>query len=421
LLPGCEADSYSDALAFPLRTDPIILSELPQEERVEPDRPGQLPLLSISQLPRIATLFPEGKTEQAKLLDPTKISAADREKFESTLNEIFGKPAEPRLNLKGIEEARKALRLDDKSLAKGSRYYRIHCMHCHGLTGDGRGPTAAWVNPHPRDYRPGLFKFQSVDQKSDKAADRKPLREDLLRTLTNGVEGTAMPAFNMLSLGDREALVSYVIYLSLRGEAELATFKEAFEEKGGQVVLKAGLKIPKIIRDTLLGNKAEEVVGLIAKWEESLEKKIKAVDYPAKYTNGKLIDKALKDSILRGQALFLADNKKLKDAFPDASKETLELLAGSPCSKCHVDYGRQALYKFDAWGTMVRPANLTTGVYRGGRRPIDLYWRIHSGINGSNMTFTPGLDGDQLWDLVNFLQALPYPNMLQKAGINDIY
>jgi hypothetical protein len=39
--------------------------------------------------------------------------------------------------------------------------YRRHCAHCHGISGDGRGPTAMILNPYPRDYRPGVFKFKS--------------------------------------------------------------------------------------------------------------------------------------------------------------------------------------------------------------------------------------------------------------------
>jgi mono/diheme cytochrome c family protein len=67
---------------------------------------------------------------------------------------------------------------------------------------------------------------------------------------------------------------------------------------------------------------------------------------------------------------------------------------------------------------VVRPANLTLGVYRGGRRPIDLYWRIHVGIPGSNMPANyPALNSEQIWDVVNFLQVLPYRSELEKYHI----
>src|SRR5262249_7686320 len=93
---------------------------------------------------------------------------------------------------------------------------------------------------------------------------------------------------------------------------------------------------------------------------------------------------------------------------------------------CHLDYGRQVPFRYDAWGTLVRPANLTTGVYRGGRRPIDLYWRIKLGIPPSQM---PSADlkrdeakgTDENWDLVNFVPALPYPQMLPEDVRKRIY
>ncbi len=66
---------------------------------------------------------------------------------------------------------------------------------------------------------------------------------------------------------------------------------------------------------------------------------------------------------------------------------------------------------------------MTAGIYRGGRRPIDLYWRIKGGIRpsgmpGADLKIDKGKKADQYWDVVNFLQALPYPQMLPQAD-ND--
>ena len=70
----------------------------------------------------------------------------------------------------------------------------------------------------------------------------------------------------------------------------------------------------------------------------------------------------------------------------------------------------------------IRPRNLRLGVYRGGRRPIDLYWRIHNGIEGSNMPQVPlrepddppekkGITRVDLWDLINYVRSLPYEEL----------
>src|SRR5207244_5072418 len=129
------------------------------------------------------------------------------------------------------------LKLDEATLAEGSQLYRRHCLHCHGLSGDGRGPTAPWVNPHPRDYRQGMFKFTSSKQS---LGERKARREDLLRTLRQGIEGTSMPSFVLLADQDQEALISYVIHLSLRGEVEFDTLKTILSSSLEATLTEAG-------------------------------------------------------------------------------------------------------------------------------------------------------------------------------------
>src|SRR5262249_1355154 len=128
------------------------------------------------------------------MVNPLSLPASAHEHLHAELTKLFGTPAGPQVN--GISnETRDVLRLDPALLAQGSRVYRVQCLHCHGLTGDGQGPTAPWVNPHPRDYRLGRFKFTSSRQDE---GERKPRREDLLRTLREGIEGSSMPAFRLL-------------------------------------------------------------------------------------------------------------------------------------------------------------------------------------------------------------------------------
>ncbi len=384
LLSGCDLDSYPAELTYPLRSDPIVTSP-PGSTRWDTTAPGQLDM-------HIAHLSdPEvgGKT-----LDPAKLPAKERGELERALNEIFGTPATPKVFLKDADDEVKSriqdLKLDDKTLAHGSIVYRRHCMHCHGVTGDGRGPTGPWINPTPRDYRQGLFKFMST---AVEVNNRKPRREDLRRTLEHGIEGTSMPSFSLLEEAEKEALVSYVIHLSLRGECERYTMEPILDGSG------------------LEGSVREKVVELLGDflhaWANSNAKGIEPGAYP--YKEGDL-----QASIRRGFQLFT-------DPRGSAS-----------CINCHVDFGRQAPFRYDKWGTLVRPANLTAGVYRGGRRPIDIYWRIRGGIDPSQM---PRADfGDQAahkeqwrnnadpyWDLVNFVQALPYPQMLPEDVRDSIY
>ena len=78
-------------------------------------------------------------------------------------------------------------------------------------------------------------------------------------------------------------------------------------------------------------------------------------------------------------------------------------------------------WRYDKWGTLVRPANLTLGVYRGGRRPIDFFWRIKHGIDPSGMASTGLTDDKDIWDVVNFVQAMPYPQMLPEDVRYKVY
>src|SRR5262249_10497456 len=111
--------------------------------------------------------------------------------------------------------------------------------------------------------------------------------------------------------------------------------------------------------------------GILKRWEKSQSRTIKIKDYKAYAVDSP----EYKASVLRGYKNFIGETT---NETPNAK--------GFNCVSCHVNFGRQSMFKWDSWGTLVRPNNLTNGIYRGGRRPIDLYYRIHSGINGSNMT-----------------------------------
>ena len=128
-------------------------------------------------------------------IDPNdaKIASAEQRKdLQEALKHYFGTPRLPQVGATTGESddlvtQLTTLKIRDaegaspfKTLAQGSKVFRFHCVHCHGLTGDGRGPTGPWVVPHPRDYRPGLFKFVSSKPESP----HKPRRDDLTRSST---------------------------------------------------------------------------------------------------------------------------------------------------------------------------------------------------------------------------------------------
>ena len=53
---------------------------------------------------------------------------------------------------------------DCKDAAKGKQAYDTYCTTCHGPLGDGQGPVGKALNPPPRDFTKGDFKFGGDDQ-----------------------------------------------------------------------------------------------------------------------------------------------------------------------------------------------------------------------------------------------------------------
>jgi mono/diheme cytochrome c family protein len=95
--------------------------------------------------------------------------------------------------------------------------------------------------------------------------------------------------------------------------------------------------------------------------------------------------------------------------------------ARSTCTTCHVNYGRDAAWRYDVWGVAVRPANLFEGHHHGGSEPTDLFRRIRCGIVGSNMPAASQLSEPEIWDIVAFLKALPDPRHLPPEVRRVVY
>lgn len=52
----------------------------------------------------------------------------------------------------------------DPDAEKGQQTYTIFCATCHGPGGDGQGPVGKTLDPPPRDFTVGDFKFGGTDQ-----------------------------------------------------------------------------------------------------------------------------------------------------------------------------------------------------------------------------------------------------------------
>jgi mono/diheme cytochrome c family protein len=90
------------------------------------------------------------------------------------------------------------LTANPKLLARGEILFKQNCTSCHGDTGHGDGPAVATLNPKPRNFT-----------QSDKWT-RGYRVTDIFTTVSSGIKGTGMAAFDFIVPADRMALVHYV-------------------------------------------------------------------------------------------------------------------------------------------------------------------------------------------------------------------
>jgi hypothetical protein len=77
--------------------------------------------------------------------------------------------------------------------------------------------------------------------------------------------------------------------------------------------------------------------------------------------------------------------------------------------------------RYDVWGTVAKPADLTGPTRKGGARHEDLFDRIRGGIPAVGMPAHPEMTDRQVWDLVRFVKSLPYPRELPPEVRKGVY
>jgi cytochrome c oxidase cbb3-type subunit 2 len=98
--------------------------------------------------------------------------------------------------------------------ARGAKAFAKYCISCHGTQGDGRGPSADWLDPRPRNFTSGTFKFRST------ASGELPTDADLERSIERGLNHTNMPTWRALTALERRDLVQFVKTFSARFASE---------------------------------------------------------------------------------------------------------------------------------------------------------------------------------------------------------
>lgn len=285
------------------------------------------------------------------------------------------------------------------TLQFGRDLYHRHCVHCHGSSGDGDGPTAEYFNVKPRDYRKGIFKFTST-----KAAVRAS-RDDLFRLVKLGVPGTYMPSFMLLPDDEVAAIVEYIRWLSMRGEMEGKLYVELYLDHS---------KADPVGEEQFTADWADGGAEIVETAGEELNDDWSlAEDESEVYLPPVKRTVSTQESISRGHKLFLTKEAACFSCHGEAARgngPSTEII-----NKIKLPNGKEEDAAepglFDIWGNQVKPRDLTRGIYRGGRRPVDIYRRIYVGIKGTPM---PGagnkLKPEEIWDLVNYVLSLPANN-----------
>ncbi len=264
-------------------------------------------------------------------------------------------------------------------LAYGAKVYTARCAGCHGAAGDGNGAAAAHLVPKPRDYRPGVFKFTSTPYGS------KPARHDLVRTIRRGAKGTSMPAFPWMTDEDLDAVIDYVIYLSKRGEVErfVAMISPDYAED----------------EDIEFVEFLDGIEAVNERWAEAEQSVVLPVTAEPEFSE---------ETVVAGRKLFLSQGCS-KCHGEGAKGQTAWLNPDFIAKQESLPDDQRETINYDVWKNPAPAADITARLLHGGRRPIDIYRRVYTGINGTPMPAFGSVFAEQpesFWHLVHYVRHI---------------
>lgn len=242
--------------------------------------------------------------------------------------------------------------------ARGVALYQKNCAICHGENGDGQGKFAYLMNPRPRDFRSGDFKLTTT-------ANQIPSDDDLLRTISRGMPGSAMPPWNHLPEADLKALAQHV-----RSIHVAAVERRLVEQLDEEIITAA--ELPELRKQYSAAG-----ASLVVPAEPAL------------------------DNVrwFRGRRVYL-----------------------EACANCHGVDGQPVpeAVKYDAEGYPVPPRSFVNGIFKGGSEGHQLYARIVKGMKGTPMpAFQGNYSDDELWDLIHYVQSLARAGAQERAQLNS--
>jgi mono/diheme cytochrome c family protein len=106
-------------------------------------------------------------------------------------------PIEGPITIPGMGAPTNPTKADEASLARGKELFTINCAVCHGATGEGNGPVAAFLI----NFKPANLTSPLVQSKSDGS---------IFLTISDGLEGRMPPLNENLTVPERWDVVNYV-------------------------------------------------------------------------------------------------------------------------------------------------------------------------------------------------------------------
>ena len=94
------------------------------------------------------------------------------------------------------------------TIERGKLVYMEKCVFCHAEDGSGKGVSAFYSSPRPRNFIKGQYKFRTTP------FGKIPTDADLYKMLVRGMPGTTMPSWKHFPDVDLKSLVLYLKTLS---------------------------------------------------------------------------------------------------------------------------------------------------------------------------------------------------------------
>ena len=96
------------------------------------------------------------------------------------------------------------------SVERGKLVYTEKCVFCHAEDGSGKGVSAFYSSPRPRNFIKGQYKFRTTP------FGKIPTDDDIYQMLVRGMPGTTMPSWKHFPEVDLKSLVLYLKTLSTK-------------------------------------------------------------------------------------------------------------------------------------------------------------------------------------------------------------